>query len=241
VIWARVPLLTSLRLVFDLEAPRERFLYLSLQANPRAPGLLRAGFIMFRGRAGFGRPLGCVGGRDVETWLALQLLAWPTAAVAAGHRGLSGRVLFRPRRGARLLARSRCCCPTCWWARARGRIGEPASRPPKGSAGASIIRWRPRPRCSGGLAPGGAAWSCSRSCFNRARHAGRGRGRPVCSPTGPCGWRSGGGVGVGESCALVLLLERVGGRSAPRDCRGGAWALAGLWLWEGGSGSRGPD
>jgi formate-dependent nitrite reductase membrane component NrfD len=77
-------LLTTLLLVFDLKRP-ERFLYLLLKPNPRS-WLVLGGFILFAA--------GALGG----LWLlagfagnvvALQLLAWPMAAVAAATAGYS--------------------------------------------------------------------------------------------------------------------------------------------------------
>jgi Fe-S-cluster-containing dehydrogenase component/formate-dependent nitrite reductase membrane component NrfD len=77
-------LLTSLLLVFDLKRP-ERFLYLVFKPNPRS-WLVLGGFILFA--AGLLGALWLLAG-VMSNLLALQLLAWPTAAVAAATAGYS--------------------------------------------------------------------------------------------------------------------------------------------------------
>jgi Fe-S-cluster-containing dehydrogenase component/formate-dependent nitrite reductase membrane component NrfD len=77
-------LLTSLLLVWDLKRP-ERFLYLLFKPNPRS-WLVLGGFILFA--AGFLGFLWLLAGL-VSNLVALQLLAWPTAAVAAATAGYS--------------------------------------------------------------------------------------------------------------------------------------------------------
>ena len=77
-------LLTSLLLVWDLKRP-ERFLYLLFKPNPRS-WLVLGGFILFAaGLLGF---LWLLAGL-VSNLVALQLLAWPVAAVAAATAGYS--------------------------------------------------------------------------------------------------------------------------------------------------------
>jgi Fe-S-cluster-containing dehydrogenase component/formate-dependent nitrite reductase membrane component NrfD len=77
-------LLTSLLLVWDLKRP-ERFLYLLFKPNPRS-WLVLGGFILFAaGLLGF---LWLLAGL-VSNLMALQLLAWPVAAVAAATAGYS--------------------------------------------------------------------------------------------------------------------------------------------------------
>ena len=77
-------LLTTLLLVLDLKRP-ERFLYLFLKPNPRS-WLVLGGFILFAAGAlgGLWLLAGFVG-----NLVALQLLAWPMAAVAAATAGYS--------------------------------------------------------------------------------------------------------------------------------------------------------
>ncbi len=77
-------LLTSLLLVWDLKRP-ERFLYLLFKPNPRS-WLVLGGFILFA--AGFLGLLWLLAGL-VSSLVALQLLAWPMAAVAAATAGYS--------------------------------------------------------------------------------------------------------------------------------------------------------
>src|SRR6267142_3073679 len=77
-------LLTSLLLVFDLKRP-ERFLYLVFKPNLRS-WLVLGGFILFA--AGLLGALWLLAG-VMSNLLALQLLAWPTAAVAAATAGYS--------------------------------------------------------------------------------------------------------------------------------------------------------
>ncbi len=77
-------LLTSLLLVFDLKRP-ERFLYLVFKPNPRS-WLVLGGVILFA--AGLLGALWLLAG-VMSNLLALQLLAWPTAAVAAATAGYS--------------------------------------------------------------------------------------------------------------------------------------------------------
>ncbi len=77
-------LLTSLLLVWDLKRP-ERFLYLLFKPNPRS-WLVLGGFILFA--AGFLGFLWLLAGL-VSNLVALQLLAWPMAAVAAATAGYS--------------------------------------------------------------------------------------------------------------------------------------------------------
>src|SRR5258705_1805017 len=77
-------LLTSLLLVFDLKRP-ERFLYLVFKPNPRS-WLVLGGFILFA--AGLLGALWLLAG-VMSNLLALQLLAWPTAAAAAATPGHS--------------------------------------------------------------------------------------------------------------------------------------------------------
>jgi formate-dependent nitrite reductase membrane component NrfD len=77
-------LLTSLLLVFDLKRP-ERFLYLVFKPNPRS-WLVLGGVILFA--AGLLGALWLLAGA-MSNLLALQLLAWPTAAVAAATAGYS--------------------------------------------------------------------------------------------------------------------------------------------------------
>ena len=77
-------LLTSLLLVWDLKRP-ERFLYLLFKPNPRS-WLVLGGFILFA--AGFLGFLWLLAGL-VSNLVALQLLAWPMAAVAASTAGYS--------------------------------------------------------------------------------------------------------------------------------------------------------
>jgi formate-dependent nitrite reductase membrane component NrfD len=77
-------LLTSLLLVWDLKRP-ERFLYLLFKPNPRS-WLVLGGFILFAaGLLGF---LWLLAGL-VSNLVALQLLAWPMAVVAAATAGYS--------------------------------------------------------------------------------------------------------------------------------------------------------
>jgi len=77
-------LLTSLLLVWDLKRP-ERFLYLLFKPNPRS-WLVLGGFILFAaGLLGF---LWLLAGL-VSSLVALQVLAWPVAAVAAATAGYS--------------------------------------------------------------------------------------------------------------------------------------------------------
>src|ERR1700687_5299821 len=77
-------LLTSLLLVFDLKRP-ERFLYLVFKPNPRS-WLVLGGVILCA--AGLLGALWLLAG-VMSTLLALQLLAWPTAAAAAATAGYS--------------------------------------------------------------------------------------------------------------------------------------------------------
>jgi formate-dependent nitrite reductase membrane component NrfD len=77
-------LLTTLLLVFDLKRP-ERFLYLVFKPNPRS-WLVLGGFILFA--AGVLGTLWLLAGL-VGSLVALHLLAWPTAAVAAATAGYS--------------------------------------------------------------------------------------------------------------------------------------------------------
>jgi formate-dependent nitrite reductase membrane component NrfD len=77
-------LLTSLLLVFDLKRP-ERFLYLLFKPNPRS-WLVLGGFILFA--AGVLGTLWLLAGW-FSNLVALQLLAWPMAAVAAATAGYS--------------------------------------------------------------------------------------------------------------------------------------------------------
>jgi formate-dependent nitrite reductase membrane component NrfD len=77
-------LLTSLLLVWDLKRP-ERFLYLLFKPNPRS-WLVLGGFILFA--AGFLGFLWLLAGL-VSNLVALHLLAWPMAAVAAATAGYS--------------------------------------------------------------------------------------------------------------------------------------------------------
>ncbi len=77
-------LLTSLLLVFDLKRP-ERFLYLLFKPNPRS-WLVLGGFILFA--AGVLGTLWLLAGL-FSNLVALQLLAWPMAAVAAATAGYS--------------------------------------------------------------------------------------------------------------------------------------------------------
>jgi formate-dependent nitrite reductase membrane component NrfD len=77
-------LLTSLLLVFDLKRP-ERFLYLVFKPNPRS-WLVLGGVILFA--AGVLGTLWLLAGL-VGSLVALHLLAWPTAAVAAATAGYS--------------------------------------------------------------------------------------------------------------------------------------------------------
>jgi Fe-S-cluster-containing dehydrogenase component/formate-dependent nitrite reductase membrane component NrfD len=77
-------LLTTLLLVGDLKRP-ERFLYIIFKPNPRS-WLVLGGFILFAaGGLGVLWLLAGLAGNPV----ALQLLAWPTAAVAFGTAGYS--------------------------------------------------------------------------------------------------------------------------------------------------------
>jgi len=77
-------LLTALLLVFDLKRP-ERFLYLVFKPNPHS-WLVLGGFILFA--AGVLGALWLLAGL-AGNLVALQLLAWPTAAVAAATAGYS--------------------------------------------------------------------------------------------------------------------------------------------------------
>jgi formate-dependent nitrite reductase membrane component NrfD/ferredoxin len=77
-------LLTSLLLVFDLKRP-ERFLYLIFKPNPRS-WLVLGGFVLFA--AGVLGALWLLAGLSGGA-VALHLLAWPTAAVAAATAGYS--------------------------------------------------------------------------------------------------------------------------------------------------------
>ena len=77
-------LLTSLLLVWDLKRP-ERFLYLLFKPNPRS-WLVLGGFVLFA--AGLLGLLWLLAGL-VSNLAALQLLAWPMAAVAAATAGYS--------------------------------------------------------------------------------------------------------------------------------------------------------
>jgi Fe-S-cluster-containing dehydrogenase component/formate-dependent nitrite reductase membrane component NrfD len=77
-------LLTSLLLVWDLKRP-ERFLYLLFKPNPRS-WLVLGGFILFA--AGLLGVLWLLAGL-ASNLVALQWLAWPTAAVAAATAGYS--------------------------------------------------------------------------------------------------------------------------------------------------------
>jgi Fe-S-cluster-containing dehydrogenase component/formate-dependent nitrite reductase membrane component NrfD len=77
-------LLTTLLLVVDLKRP-ERFLYLLFKPNPRS-WLVLGGFILFA--AGALGALWLLAGL-VGNLLALQLLAWPMALVAAATAGYS--------------------------------------------------------------------------------------------------------------------------------------------------------
>jgi formate-dependent nitrite reductase membrane component NrfD len=77
-------LLTALLLVFDLKRP-ERFLYLLFKPNPRS-WLVLGGFILFA--AGVLGTLWLLAGL-IGNLVALQLLAWPVAAVAAATAGYS--------------------------------------------------------------------------------------------------------------------------------------------------------
>jgi Fe-S-cluster-containing dehydrogenase component/formate-dependent nitrite reductase membrane component NrfD len=77
-------LLTALLLVLDLKRP-ERFLYLIFKPNPRS-WLVLGGFVLFA--AGVLGALWLVAGL-VGSRVALQLLAWPMAAVAALTAGYS--------------------------------------------------------------------------------------------------------------------------------------------------------
>ena len=77
-------LLTTLLLVFDLKRP-ERFLYLVFKPNPRS-WLVLGGVILFA--AGVLGTLWLLAGL-VGSLVALHLLAWPTAAVAAATAGYS--------------------------------------------------------------------------------------------------------------------------------------------------------
>ncbi|MEX2223918.1 MAG: 4Fe-4S dicluster domain-containing protein [Candidatus Rokuibacteriota bacterium] len=77
-------LLTTLLLVFDLKRP-ERFLYLIFKPNPRS-WLVLGGFILFA--AGVLGTLWLLAGL-IGSLVALQLLAWPMAVVAAATAGYS--------------------------------------------------------------------------------------------------------------------------------------------------------
>jgi Fe-S-cluster-containing dehydrogenase component/formate-dependent nitrite reductase membrane component NrfD len=77
-------LLTTLLLVFDLKRP-ERFLYLLFKPNPRS-WLVLGGFILFAA-GGLGTSWLLAG--LVDNLVALQLLAWPMAVVAAATAGYS--------------------------------------------------------------------------------------------------------------------------------------------------------
>ena len=77
-------LLTTLLLVWDLKRP-ERFLYLIFKPNPRS-WLVLGGFILFA--AGVLGVLWLLAGLIGST-VALQLLAWPVAAVAVATAGYS--------------------------------------------------------------------------------------------------------------------------------------------------------
>jgi formate-dependent nitrite reductase membrane component NrfD/NAD-dependent dihydropyrimidine dehydrogenase PreA subunit len=77
-------LLTTLLLVFDLKRP-DRFLYLVFKPNPRS-WLVLGGVILFA--AGVLGTLWLLAGL-VGSLVALHLLAWPTAAVAAATAGYS--------------------------------------------------------------------------------------------------------------------------------------------------------
>jgi len=77
-------LLTSLLLVFDLKRP-ERFLFLILKPNPRS-WLVLGGFILFA--AGVLGALWLLAGL-AGSLVALHLLAWPMALVAAATAGYS--------------------------------------------------------------------------------------------------------------------------------------------------------
>jgi Fe-S-cluster-containing dehydrogenase component/formate-dependent nitrite reductase membrane component NrfD len=77
-------LLTSLLLVFDLKRP-DRFLYLVLKPNPRS-WLVLGGFILFA--AGLLGLFWLLAGL-VSNLVALQLLTWPMAPVAAATAGYS--------------------------------------------------------------------------------------------------------------------------------------------------------
>jgi formate-dependent nitrite reductase membrane component NrfD len=77
-------LLTSLLLVFDLKRP-ERFLYLIFKPNPRS-WLVLGGFVLFA--AGVLGTLWLLAGLS-GSLVALHLLAWPMAAVAAATAGYS--------------------------------------------------------------------------------------------------------------------------------------------------------
>jgi formate-dependent nitrite reductase membrane component NrfD len=212
-------LLTTLLLVGDLKRP-ERFLYIIFKPNPRS-WLVLGGFILFAaGGLGVLWLLAGLAGNPV----ALQLLAWPTAAVALATAGYSA-FLFGQAEG-RDFWQSPLLLPHLLVAAlVAGSASLLLAARALGSAsivvgGLGLVLWASLLASALVLGAELSARHATQDAARAARLLTRG---PLRGPL----W--GGVVVAGIVLPLVLLLSA----SVPFGSEAAAvLALAGLWLWE---------
>ena len=212
-------LLTSLLLVFDLKRP-ERFLYLLFKPNLRS-WLVLGGFVLFA--AGVLGALWLLAGL-FSNLVALQLLAWPMAAVAAATAGYSA-FLFGQAEG-RDFWQSPLLLPHLLVAAlVAGSASLLLAARVVGSAsivagGLGLVLW-------GSLLVSAVVLGAELSSAHGTQDAARAARLLTHGPLRAPLW--GGVVVAGIAVPLVLLLSA----SVPFGSElAAALALAGLWLWE---------